>query len=194
MRKVLPIVALAVLLAGCGEQPRAKQPSNPLIDAQSKALKSYYGGLPDGPTGDTETDIEVEYHQPPKPAQTGVGRTITLTGTNIGVRMRVTVAKVERVGKYTAVELAMRNTGIAVYEAPLKQAVLSYPDGTSVPVAGGANARCSNGFGSDTLRIDVGHARRGCLLFASSEKSPPARFQLALEIVPTEAGGIWNLR
>ena len=35
-------------------------------------------------------DVEEEYHQPPKPASADLGETITLTGNNIGVRLRVT--------------------------------------------------------------------------------------------------------
>ena len=39
-----------------------------------------------GPT--TAGNVEAEYHQPPKPAEAELGETITLTGTNIGVRLR----------------------------------------------------------------------------------------------------------
>ena len=37
-------------------------------------------------------------------------------------------------------------------------------------------------------------SRKGCLLFPRSGDKLPERFQLALEVVPTDAGGIWNLR
>ena len=42
-----------------------------------------------------------------------MGETITLTGTNIGVRMRVTVTGVERVDSWQAVDLELESTGIA---------------------------------------------------------------------------------
>ena len=43
-------------------------------------------------------------------------------------------------------------------------------------------------------RMDVDRRRTGCLLFPASDDALPERFQLALESVPVEAGGIWNLR
>ena len=42
------------------------------------------------------------------------------------------------------------------------------------------------------MRIDVGARCEGCVLFPKSDEKP-TRFQLALEQVPAEAGGIWNL-
>ena len=74
---------------------------------------------PEAEEGSIE-DVEAEYHQPPKPAEAGLGETITLTGTNIGVRLRVTVTGVKRVSSYLAVELALENTGIANHEGVLR--------------------------------------------------------------------------
>ena len=45
----------------------------------------------------------------------------------------------------------------------------------------------------DPWRNDVGRTKTGCLLFPAHGDMLPERFQLALEIVPTTAGGIWNL-
>ena len=60
-------------------------------------MKDFYGGThPVAEEGSPEA-VEEEYHQPPKPAEAGLGETITLTGTNIGVRLRVTVTGVKRV-------------------------------------------------------------------------------------------------
>jgi hypothetical protein len=208
MRTLLGTMLLAVLLAGCGENqqaattPPAAAPEatatdaakeDPDLAAYSQGVKDYYVEIHNEPTGDPESDIESEYHQPPRPAEAGLGETITLTGTNIGIRLRVTVTKVERVGEHTAVQLKLRNTGIAVYEAPLQNAAVTYPGGEPMPVAKGARATCSHTFDSDALRIDVGRSRTGCLLFPGEGRTVPERFQLALEIVPTTAGGIWNL-
>ena len=52
-------------------------------------MRDYYGDGHDGDGG-----VEAEYHQPPKPATGGIGDAITLTGTNIGVRLRVTPTRV----------------------------------------------------------------------------------------------------
>ena len=35
--------------------------------------------------------------------------------------------------------------------------------------------------------------RSGCLLFPAKGSEMPSRFQLALETVPVDVGGIWNL-
>lgn len=202
---------LAVLLAGCGEKKQAETPPPPAATPEatatsaatrapdpdlagySQSVKDYYVEIYNEPTGDEETDIETEYHQPPRPAEAGLGETVTLTGTNIGIRLKATVTTVERVGSYTAVHLKLRNTGITVYEAPLQNAAVTYPGGEPLPVAKGERASCSNNFDSDTLRIDVARSRTGCLLFPTDGRRTPERFQLALEIVPATAGGIWNL-
>ena len=103
------------------------------------------------------------------------------------------MTKVDRTGDYTAVHLKLENTGITVYEAPLRNAAVSYADGDPVGVAEGASAKCSKGLDQDPWRNDVGRTKTGCLLFPAHGDLPPERFQLALEIVPTTAGGIWNL-
>jgi hypothetical protein len=52
-------------------------------------------------------------------------------------------------------------------------------------------APCSKGF-QDPLWIDVGSKQRGCLVFARTAR--PAELRFALEQVPADAGGKWNLR
>jgi hypothetical protein len=206
MKTLLGVVALAAVLAGCGgDEKEAQTPPAPTATASarhedpdlagySQGVKDYYVEIHNEPTGDAETDVETEYHQPPRPAEAGLGETITLTGTNIGIRLRVTVTKVAKAGSDMAVHLKLENTGITVYEAPLRQASLTYGDAETVPVAIGERAACSNGFEAETLRLDVARRTSGCLLFpAPSTDEEPTRFQLALEIVPTEAGGIWRL-
>ena len=152
----------------------------------------------DGPTG-----VEAEYHQPPKPATGGIGDTITLTGTNIGVRLRVTPTRVvdaadasrpPRDGmRWVGVPLKLQNTGIAVHDDVLGNALLRYaPRRAARPVLG-VKAGCSHGF-DDVVRIDVGLRARGCLLFQVPTSARPRQFQLALEQVPAEAGGRWRLR
>ena len=128
----------------------------------------------------------------PKPAVASVGEPITLTGTNIGVRMRVTVTGVERTGSWWAVNLTMENIGIAVHDSELTNAALTFPDGKSQGIAEGAKASCSNGFDA-VVRLDVSATGSGCLLFPANGSETPSRFQLALETVPVAVGGIWNL-
>ena len=196
MRKLMALALFAGLLAGCGEQTAADPPrATPQatgLEGYTQGVKDYYRDVHGESTGD---DVEAEYHQPPRPAAAGLGEPITLTGTNIGIRMRVTVTKVESVSSFTAVGLELENTGITNYEAPLRNAALTNSGGGAPePVADGARAKCSNGFDADTLFIEVGASKAGCLLFRRAAGATPERLQLALEIVPTEAGGIWNLR
>lgn len=224
MQKLGLIVVVAILVAGCGSDDSLPAASTttptptpeavvdehgheaeaargePFEKGHSRAVRKYYGGgeAPVAP----ESDIEAEYHQPPRPATGSIGDTITLTGTNIGVRLRTTVtglvdaAEASReppAGKrYVGVELRMRSTGIAIHDSPIENALLRYPGGAARPAAG-VKATCSHGF-DDTVRIDDQRPARGCLLFALPEDAEPREFVLALETVPAEAGGRWSLR
>src|SRR3954451_11683926 len=147
MRSPFAAAALAFLLfAGCGAEKRAGSTSPPAraedrdLAGYSQGVKDYYVEIHNQPTGDAETDVEIDYHQPPRPAEAAVGESITLTGVNIGIRQKVTVTKVDRAGGYTAVHLELENTGITVYEAPLRSATVSYADGDPVGVEEGASA------------------------------------------------------
>jgi hypothetical protein len=199
MRKLLASVALALALGACGGNDRAATPTPTAaeagpLDGYSEGVKNYYGTdvPPEAEEGSIEA-VEAEYHQPPKPAEAGLGETITLTGSNIGVRMRVTVTGVKRVSSYQAVELELESTGITNYDGPISSATLTYGGGEPQPLAEGATAPCSKDLGFETIFIPVGGKASGCLLFPTSESGEPERFQLALETVPVEAGGIWNL-
>jgi hypothetical protein len=194
---LIPVLAAAAL-AGCGHDSRpaaqaTATPANPLA-GYSEGVRKYYDGAQLAAADDPGADAEVQYFQPPKPAQTTAGDAITLTGSNIGVRMRVTVsgARAVRVGgkPYTAVDVRLENTGITVYQGELREARLIDGDGTPHGVAD-AGAACSHGLDGD-FRIDVSRSRRGCLLFGADADA--ARLQLALETVPAEAGGIWELK
>ena len=96
MRKLLGTIVLAALLAGCGgRRSRRPPPSRRTataaatgLEGYSEGVKDYYGDGSTEPAGDEPADVEGEYHQPPKPAEAGLGEPITLTGTNIGVRLR----------------------------------------------------------------------------------------------------------
>jgi hypothetical protein len=211
MKTLLATALLALLIAGCGSKqaekaPPAATPAQELdehghdlslaekeaLDGYSQGVREYYGDqVAVGTTGDQETDIEIEYHQPPRPAEAAVGDTITLTGTNIGVRLEVTVRKVSDVGDKTAVDLRLLNTGIAIHDDAFRSAALTYANGKTVEVAA-EQAKCSNGF-DGVVRIEVSFKARGCLVFPKSGDAKPERFQLALENVPVDAGGIWNL-
>jgi hypothetical protein len=227
MRKFKVLIGvLAVLLAGCGSNDSEKSAAKPAAEAtatatatpeatatasptptpepfekgHSRAVRRFYGGgkAPVPPW----SDVEAEYHQPPRPATGGIGDTITLTGTNIGVRLRTTVTGLvdparatESPGpgkRYVGVQLRLRSTGIAIHDSPLESARLRYEGGAAKPVLG-VKAGCSNGF-DGTVRIDVGLKARGCLLFEVPENAEPREFVLALETVPPPAGGRWRLR
>lgn len=207
MRRSLLIGIALLALAGCGESAKPESEPTPTatavaeerseaehdLEGYSPGVVEYYGSSHEH-ADDEAGNIEAKYHQPPKPAEAGLGETIRLTGTEIGVQFDVTVTKVAPVGEdLMAVHLTMENTGITVYERPLEMASLSYPGQAPTPLDTEATAECSNGF-DDILRIDVGRTRKGCVLFPRSGNEQPERFQLALEVVPTLAGGIWNLR
>jgi hypothetical protein len=210
MRKAVPILALIALLAGCGGDkkdpvstpaptPSAKAAEAEPLEGYSAGVRNYYSGAVLEAAEDPNADAEVRYFQPPRPAEANVGDAITLTGSNIGVETAVKVTGVERVevdGKaYDAIELELDNGvgGITVLDSELKSAAVTHPDGKVVKVAPrGVAADCSNGF-DGTVRLDVEDKGKGCLLFRAGS-APPERLQLALETVPTDAGGIWNLR
>jgi hypothetical protein len=207
----IPLALLTLLLtlsaAGCGADddaapaktaatPAASEPEQhePAFEpGHSKAVRRYYGtphSHDDAESDGIELDTEEEYHQPPHPAAGGIGDTITLTGTNLGVRMDVTVTGVKAGKRHTTVGLQLVNTGIAIFESPITNAVLVDADGRRARIATGAKAGCSNGF-DDIIRLDVGEDGSGCLVFKPIR---PKRLQLALEQVPAAAGGRWSLR
>ena len=213
------IAVLAALLAGCGSgdpQPRASNgptatptpPPAPEPEAEhgfqkghSKAVRRYYGHEHD--EAEAHGSIEAEYHRPPHPATGGTGDTITLTATNIGVRIRVTLegladpvaaARPPRDGlRHVGVRLRLRSTGIAILEDDLDNALLTYGDGRRTRAITGVKAECSNGF-HRIVRLDVSRRARGCVLFAVPAAARPRQFQLGLEQVPAVAGGRWRLR
>jgi hypothetical protein len=197
--KALVILLLAAAAAGCGDsKPPAATTATATADGlagYSQGVRQYYAGAELDAADDPNADVEVQYFQPPRPAEAGVGETIALTGSNIGVLMQVTVTGVDTVEaggeRYTAVHLKLVNDGITVYDGELQSAAL-YDGGGGKPagVAKGARAACSNGFDAN-VRIDVDRRESGCLLFPAGGR--PERFQLALETVPADAGGIWNL-
>jgi hypothetical protein len=212
-RRFPPIVLLALLLAlsaaACGADepaptaatptpPPAEPAQEPHVDFEpghSKAVRDYYGEVHNHPAPDSEDgitlDSEEEYRQPPHPAAGGIGDTITLTGSNLGVRMEATVTGVATSGRFTTVGLRLANTGIAIFDSQIKSAVLVDADGRRARVKAGVTAPCSKGF-QDPLWIDVGAERSGCLVFARTAR--PAELRFALEQVPVEAGGKWTLR
>jgi hypothetical protein len=222
MRKFTVLIGvLAVLTAGCGSNEAERSASQPAPEPEpaeatpaatpaptaepfekghSRAVREFYGGG-DAPVPPS-SDVEAEYHQPPRPATGAIGDTITLTGTNVGVRLRTTVTGLvdnvratESPGpgmRYVGVKLRLRSTGIAIHESALQSARLRYAGGAAEPALG-VKAPCSNGF-DDTVRLDVGLKARGCLLFEVPENAHPRELLLALETVPAAAGGRWRLR
>ena len=206
MRKLLGTFMLAAVLAGCGDssEPKSQTAASPTATAEPPSenehgLEGYspgvieYYGQPHEHADDDAGSVEAEYHQPPKPAEAKLGETITLTGTEIGVRFDVTVTDVKPVeDDLMAVYVKLESTGITIYDRPMEQASITYPGEEPTPLDTEASAKCSNGL-DDIVRIDVLRSRKGCLLFPRSGDKMPERFQLALEVVPTIAGGIWNL-
>lgn len=186
MAKWIATAVLVALICGCGSD---KQPAGspaaagtptpePLVPAQSNE------------------DVEEEYHQPPKPASADLGETITLTGNNIGVRLRVTpTALLDSAGpggRYVAVKLRLKSTGIAIYESELRNVVMRFNNGRRVPTAFGVKASCSNGFQRD-VRLDVGLRTSGCILFKRPAGAQPRTMRLALEEIDPREGGLWRL-
>jgi hypothetical protein len=214
LRWFVSIVVLAALAGGCGSEEsepaaatatptptpeRVAAETHSFDKGHSAVVRRYYGDVHEHAT---EGDVEAEYHQPPRPATGGVGDTITLTGSNIGVRMRVTLKGVKDPAKasrppapgtrWVAVELHMRNTGIAVLEGEVRNALLHYDGGEAEPVLG-VKAGCSNDFDT-SIRIGDERPESGCILFELPESAEPGELQFALETVPAEAGGRWRLR
>jgi hypothetical protein len=217
MRKSMVVMAvLGVLVAGCGSgdsppsaatvtpEPAEATPAptataEPFEEGHSRAVREFYGGgdapVPPG------SDVEAEYHQPPRPATGAIGDTIKLTGTNIGVRLETTVtglvdpaetASPPPAGdRYVGVDLRLVSTGIAIHDSPLESARLRYDGGAAKPVLG-VKADCSHGFDT-TVRIEVGAKASGCLLFQVPGGAEPRELVLALEQVPFLAGGRWRL-
>ncbi len=209
----MSIAVLAALLGGCGSddaEPSAvpgpastpeqvKAETHGFETGHSAAIRKYYGDVHEH---SAEGDVEAEYHQPPRPAKGGIGDTITLTGSNIGVRMKVKVTGVvdpaeasppaSAGNRYVAVKLGMRSTGIAVLEGDVGSGLLVY-DGGSAEVAAGVEAGCSNGFDAG-VRIDDTAPASGCLVFEIPESARPREVQFALEQVPAEVGGRWRMR
>src|SRR3954451_6348699 len=119
MHKAVPILAALVVLVGCGDSKPAATPAPKAtataaaaataapLAGYSEGVRKYYAGADPKAADDPTADAEVNYFQPPRPAETGLGGTITLTGANIGVKVETTVTGVktiESAGKqYTAV-------------------------------------------------------------------------------------------
>ena len=183
MAKLIATAVLVALVCGCG----SKEKSSASAAAAPTPEPTFWEG---------DTDVEEEYHQPPKPACGAIDDTITMTGSNIGVRLRVTVTGlVDRTGpgnRYLGVRLRLRNTGIAVFEGELRQAAVRYSDGRRARVAFGVKARCSRGF-QRHLRFDVGLGVTGCLVFRRPAGAEPRTMRFALESNPVSEGGLWRL-
>jgi hypothetical protein len=184
LAKLIAIAVLAALMcAGCG----SKEKSTATAAAAPTPTPTLWEG---------DTDVEEEYDQPPKPASGGIGDTITLTGSNVGVRMRVTVTGLaDRTGpggRYLGVKLRMHSTGIAVYESELRSALVRYTDGRRAPAAFGVKAACSHGFQRD-MRVAIDGTVKGCVLFKRPDGAKPKSMRLALETEPVQQGGLWRL-
>lgn len=219
LAQLLPLMILGLLAAGCGDGDRAETAATPAPPAaeehgaeaehdfepgHSKAVREYYGAAHShGETGGFGGETEAEYHVPPHPASGGLGDTIVLTGVNLGVRMAVKVTAVTGpvraahaapAGKrYVGIRLRMKNTGVAIFESTLREAVVTDDRGRRARVVTELEAGCSNGLHT-LVRIDVGDRAAGCLLFALPDGRRPQTLELALEQVPAAAGGRWSLR
>jgi hypothetical protein len=212
------LVVIVAGAAGCGSGSPAAAPTPEPAPTEaaaaatgyepghSRAVREYYGDARHPPEGAAEFggETEEEYRRPPRPASGGIGDAITLTGTNLGVRMRVTVtgvadpvrSRTRPAGagrRYVGVKLRMRNTGVAIFESELREATLGERAGPRSRAVVGVRSSCSRGF-EGPLRIDVGGSARGCVLFALPAGRRAEVLHLALEQVPAAAGGRWSLR
>ena len=84
------------------------------------------------------------------------------------MRFDVTVTDVKPVeDDLMAVYVKLESTGITIYDRPMEQASITYPDEEPTPLDTEASAKCSNGL-DEIVRIDVLRSRKGCLLFPRS--------------------------
>jgi hypothetical protein len=187
LAKWIATAVLVALLCGCGSDRHQTESAAAAATPTPEAL------VP----AQSNEDVEEEYHQPPKPASADLGETITLTATAIGVRLRVTPTAVLDSagpgGKYVAVKLRLKSTGIAIYESELRNVVMRFSNGKRVATAFGVKASCSNGF-QRHIRLDVGLRTRGCVLFRRPAGAEPRTMRLALGEIPPREGGLWRLR
>jgi hypothetical protein len=203
MRKAVPFLALLAVFAACGDsKPPASTPTatvaadRPALAGYSAGVRKYYSGANLEAADQPDADAEEKFFQPPRPARARLGEKIRLTGSNIGVQVDVTPTAVKTVtagGKrYTAVELEIDNNagGITVYDGELRMAALT-SGGKPASAVWGVKAPCSHTFDSH-VRIDVSAKQTGCLLFPKTD-AEPEQLQLAVESVPTDAGGIWTI-
>lgn len=199
-------LAAAALLAaaGCGGDdpaPTAATATPTATDAHeaeeqhrfqpghSKAVREYYGDVHD----EEETASEFEgfgepesaFHQPPDPPSGELGDPITLTGTNLGIRMRVTPTRLEHEGDRLTIHLRLANTGVTIYESHIRN--------TRITTANGRRFR-GRWCGEEFPRIEPEAAGRGCLRFRLPADAEPRTLHLALEQVPAAVGGRWSLR
>lgn len=203
MRKLLAALALATLFAGCGgsdndppsQAAAATATATPAeteadphdMSGYSEGVQKHYGAPHSHEEGG---DVEAEYHQPPLPPGTDLGGEITLTGTEIGVRMITKVTKVEPEGDFLAVHVDAVSTGIAMFPGPF-QGELTFPDGKVVPNDPAAEADCAKSL--QDLWVGEGEHAKGCLLFPVDGDEDPEQVQVSLQSIPADAGGIWNL-
>src|SRR4051812_18064368 len=109
MHKAVLILVLVALVAGCGDDKPEPTPTpsvtttataaptgDPLA-GYSEGVRKYYAGADLAAPDDPNADPEVKYFQPPRPANAGLGETIRLTGSNIGVQVDVTATGVKQV-------------------------------------------------------------------------------------------------
>jgi hypothetical protein len=217
MRKLCGTIAvLAAVAGGCGSDEPAPSAGTPAANeaapepaatvqgfepGHSEAVREFYGG-DEGVPADPNSDVEAEFHQPPRPAVGGIGDTITLTGLNIGVRIDVTLTRLvdpaetarppRRGMRYVGVALRMVSTGGANHESRLVSARLRYGGRAAEPVFG-VEAKCSRGF-DGVVVVEVGRRARGCLLLQVPERARLREFTLALEQLAAAVGGRWRLR
>ena len=94
-----------------------------------------------------------------------------------------------------AVDLTIESTGITVYDGPMRARADHLPgEKAARALDKGAERRVLERASTTIVRIDVArNAQRLPALPARPGDAMPERFQLALETVPVDAGGIWNL-
>jgi hypothetical protein len=181
LAKWIAIAVLVAVIAGCGDS-----------DANETQAAAPSPVATEEPLNSGDEGVEEEYDKPPVPASGGIGDTITLTGSNIGVRLRVTVTDVQPEGRHLAIKMRLKNTGIAVYEAAIQNAFVRYGDGRRGRPAIGVKAACSHGL-QRVVRLDVGLRTRGCVLFRRPTEASPKSLKLSLEAEPVQQGGLWRL-
>lgn len=154
----------------------------------------------------TEPAQEQPQEQPKQEQTTAtVGGSITLEGTDPGLKMKVTVSrffnpatpaedymKPKAGSKFVAVEVTLSNVGQVVYDSSPEGGAYVIDDQGQQYQSTFARIREGQGFGGQAT-INVGDTRKGVILFAVPEAAKLVKFQYGLNSGFARQKGEWTL-